>query len=708
MSSRVCLRSLLYGVAMMLFALQGHAASTPLPPLPLPDGPVHALYYSDGRLYLAGSFTMVGGLTRSGLAAIDVATGTVDNSWTPDLTDGSGLAATGDVLLPSVDGKTLYVGGEFARVDNIDHDLIAAIDIDPTSTNYGTIASWDPQLSGTAVLALALAPSGSKLYVGGDFTASGNPALPRQNLAAVDTENAATLPWRPDPDGIVHDILPVADGSRVYVAGEFTTIGSSDGRAQRRALAALNPSNAAVQAWDASLTGTSVNRLVLSTDGGYLVIAGLFSQVGSDARVNLARLAVTTAGADSGWLADTDGPVYDLLQTEADTLFVAGDFATIQGAGRQNLAMLRSDSATLQAWDPQIGVSSVSPSVYSLADNTDNARLLVGGDYADIGSDSTYQNLAAYSIEPPVTVSSSSNGFSSPDPLTVTLDCTAQGGSACAYTYYTTDGSEPTAASATYVAPFLFNTTTTLKYFSVDGDGNREMVHSETYVIDVTAPHTTASPAAGTLNAATYVPIELLCSDGVGGSGCATTYYTVDGTAPTTASPVYTTPLDLPDGDTTIRYFSVDQAGNAESEGSVLYTVDRDLPTINVSHDSGNYEPPLDVTLVCDDGAGTGCDQIYLTTDGSNPTDPTDPVTPFTYTGPVTLTLNSASVLRIVVSDVAGNSGSSIVGIYTFTDPNAIHRNGSGAVGAGTLAVLLLLAAVRLRSRVNGGNGACR
>lgn len=702
-------RALLFTLMALLYMADVFAAAAPLAPLPVPDGPVNDVYVNQGRVYLTGNFSAVAGSpVGNGLAAIDVASGTLVSAWTPSLGDGAGGAGIGEVLLPSADGKTLYVGGRFATVDGVAHNLVAAINIDAGSAGYGQVSSWDPQLIGTAVLALDLSPAGTIVYAGGDFTAAGSPVLSRSNLAAFDSISAMTLPWAPEPDGLVKAVINAPDGSRVYVAGQFTTIGSSDGRDARSALAAVNPGNAAVQSWDAGVVGTSVNDMVLSSDAASLTIAGQFTAAGGQARANLARLDTTTGAVDPVWVVDSDGPVYALGQNSMGDLFVGGAFTTIQGqTGYNNLALLRADTLAVAPWQPQVGSTS-GGAVYSLSIDAGAEQLVVGGDYTDIGGAAGYQYLAAYSIAPPVTVSASTDGFASTMPLTVTLSCTAQSGGVCAATYLTTDGSQPTTVSPIYTAPLLITSTTTLKYFSVDADGNREAVHSETYTIDVAAPQTNLSPAQTILNAGTYTPVELLCDDGVDGSGCAATYYTVDDTTPTNASPVYSQPLELSDGNTTLRYFSVDNAGNAEAVGSRTYTVDRQLPTISVSPDSGNYLPPLDVTLICDDGTGSGCDQIYLTTDGSNPADPADPVTPFTYSGPIKLTLNSAAVLRIVATDVAGNSGASTVGIYTFTDPSPIKRHGSGTVDGGIVVLLAVLLLWRLHQRVNDENGACR
>ncbi|MHC4599767.1 MAG: chitobiase/beta-hexosaminidase C-terminal domain-containing protein, partial [Planctomycetota bacterium] len=54
--------------------------------------------------------------------------------------------------------------------------------------------------------------------------------------------------------------------------------------------------------------------------------------------------------------------------------------------------------------------------------------------------------------------------------------------------YYTTDGSDPTTASAVYASPLRFGLTTTLKFFAVDGAGNAEAIKTEVYTIPFLTP----------------------------------------------------------------------------------------------------------------------------------------------------------------------------------------------------------------------------
>jgi hypothetical protein len=94
-------------------------------------------------------------------------------------------------------------------------------------------------------------------------------------------------------------------------------------------------------------------------------------------------------------------------------------------------------------------------------------------------------------------------------------------------------------------------------------------------IVDAAPPVTSATPAAGLFDAA--VLVSLACADA--GSGCAATHYSVDGTEPTAASPVATAPIAI-GATTTIRFFSVDVAGNAEASRSLTYVVDTLTPAV--------------------------------------------------------------------------------------------------------------------------------
>ncbi|MGI9952784.1 PHB depolymerase family esterase [Moorellaceae bacterium AZ2] len=82
---------------------------------------------------------------------------------------------------------------------------------------------------------------------------------------------------------------------------------------------------------------------------------------------------------------------------------------------------------------------------------------------------------------------------------------------------------------------------------------------------DTTPPVTTASPRGG--NYVGPVTVSLSTNEP------ATTYYTTDGSTPTTSSPKYTGPITI-SSTTTLKFFSVDTAGNMEAVKSETYTID--------------------------------------------------------------------------------------------------------------------------------------
>jgi peptidoglycan/xylan/chitin deacetylase (PgdA/CDA1 family) len=152
-------------------------------------------------------------------------------------------------------------------------------------------------------------------------------------------------------------------------------------------------------------------------------------------------------------------------------------------------------------------------------------------------------------------------------------------GSGVASTHYTLDGSTPTLNSPTYTGQIPLTANTTVNYTSWDYAGNEGPVQSQVISIqeppDTTAPTTTISCNASPCQSTPYyqpVTVALTATD-PGGWGVANTYYTTDGTTPTTSSAVYTGPFTI-NGPTTVQFFSTDLAGHAEQVNTQQIQVD--------------------------------------------------------------------------------------------------------------------------------------
>ena len=245
--------------------------------------------------------------------------------------------------------------------------------------------------------------------------------------------------------------------------------------------------------------------------------------------------------------------------------------------------------------------------------------------------------------------------------VNVTLSAVDTGGAGVASIRYTTDGSTPTLASPAYTGAFSVPTTRTVKFFAVDRFGNAEAVRTQEIRVggaDVTAPTTTISCGGTACSTGWYrttpVQVALAATDNVGGSGVAATYYTTNGSAPTTSSTRYTAPFPV-SATTTVRFFSVDVAGRAEVAKSQLIRFDTVAPTSsitcnNTTCSTGLYSAPVQVALAATDNAGgSGVLRIHYTTNGSAPTT-SSPV----YTAPFTVT--QTTNVRFFAVDVAGNA----------------------------------------------------
>ena len=239
--------------------------------------------------------------------------------------------------------------------------------------------------------------------------------------------------------------------------------------------------------------------------------------------------------------------------------------------------------------------------------------------------------------------------------MTVSLTATdSAGGSGVDKTYYTTNGTTPTTASTVYTAPFTVASTSTVKFFSRDLAGNAEAVQSQLVQIDSVAPTTTIScNNAACTGFYKSVTISLTATDGTGGSGVDKTYYTTNGTTPTTASTVYTAPFTVA-STSTVKFFSRDLMGNSEAVKSQVVQIDTKAPTTTIKCNSAAcattaYPNSVSVSLASIDGSGgSGVSSTHYTTDGSDPT-----LSSPTYTTPFALT--SSATVKYRSWDTAGN-----------------------------------------------------
>jgi hypothetical protein len=173
------------------------------------------------------------------------------------------------------------------------------------------------------------------------------------------------------------------------------------------------------------------------------------------------------------------------------------------------------------------------------------------------------------------TVSPGTGTYTSAQSVTVTNQTSG------ASVYYTLDGSEPTQSSAPVAGSIPISTQTTLRAKAFRGSWTPGNNSASYYFNYGTLPTPTATPGGGSYTTDQTVTLAL-----PGGPGSAVVRYTLDGSTPSTGSPLYTAPLAI-SATTTVkaRAFHVDYTSGGTL--SATYTMSAATPTFTVA--AGDY-----------------------------------------------------------------------------------------------------------------------
>lgn len=231
-----------------------------------------------------------------------------------------------------------------------------------------SVASWNPGTNG-AVRALAM--RGTVLYVGGDFLSVGTSA--RNRIAAVDANTGAVSTWNPNANSSVRAL--VAGSSALYVGGQFTTIG---GQARNR-LALLSYVNGTADPAFNPNANSLVLTLTLDAPNNTLYVGGQFTSVDGQARNRIAAVNATT-GTATAWSPNANNQVF-AIAVDGGTVYVGGQFTTVGGQSRSRIAALDAGTALATAWNPN---ASSTVQAITLA----NGALYLGGDFLSVGGQS--------------------------------------------------------------------------------------------------------------------------------------------------------------------------------------------------------------------------------------------------------------------------------------------------------------------------------
>jgi hypothetical protein len=331
---------------------------------PNADNQINAIALSGSDIFLGGSFTSIGGQARNNIAKISASgTGNSDASWNPN--------ANNSVTSLTVDGSDLYAGGIFTQMNSQNRNRIAKL----STSGAGTVDPlWNPKIDYGIVSAIAF--SGTALYIGGSFTSIGGFDI--NSLARFSKiTGIADSTWNPNPNGNVW-CMTIADNA-IYIGGLFSQVNGIS----RNNIAKLSITTDLVD----PLWNPSANNQVyaLVNNGSDLFVGGTFTIIDGQPRNRLAKLSTTGTGlVDAIWnpnaYTSTGGAIRSLALSGSD-LYVGGVFTNIGGQARSNIAKLITTGAGSAdiTWNPNSNNT-----VYSLALSGD--ALFAAGLFTNIGA----------------------------------------------------------------------------------------------------------------------------------------------------------------------------------------------------------------------------------------------------------------------------------------------------------------------------------
>ncbi|NRD26727.1 PKD domain-containing protein [Frigoribacterium sp. VKM Ac-2836] len=324
-------------------------------PAPQIDGSVFTQVIVGNTVYAAGKFSKarpagaaagVNEVPRSYLLAYDITTGVLSTTFAPVI-DGQVKA-----LAASPDGKRLYIGGAFTKVNGVNKYRLAALD----PTTGALVTSWNP---GTNATVNAIAAVGPNVYIAGVFSSIGKDT--RSKAAAVTASNGTNLPWAPQvAGGDVLGLVASPDGSKIVLGGSFSSVnGSSQPGYGLAMLDSTSAANLPLQANDVVRNGggqAAIYSLSATANGFY----GSGYTFGGGGRLEGAFKS--TWNGDLAWVEDCHGDTYSVA-ANSTAVYVAGHphyCGNIGGQPQTNpwtfqRAMAFSDSATQTITNDPLG-----------------------------------------------------------------------------------------------------------------------------------------------------------------------------------------------------------------------------------------------------------------------------------------------------------------------------------------------------------------
>ncbi|HEX7862810.1 MAG TPA: hypothetical protein VF773_20930 [Verrucomicrobiae bacterium] len=363
---------LLFGVAFAFSQIVSHAASPLTNVIFGADGPVYAIHQAPGEVqnaavYVGGRFTRIGDIEARNAAMFSA------GRWHPIGTGSNVISGEVNAIAVAPNGRFIFLGGQFTIGTNIQH--LAAWD----GTNFVRVATVNDR-----VRALAGFYNGApQMVAAGDFNRVNGVQAFLVTATEIGGQLLANSNEQADlPDGNIHAIQ--VTGSGLIFGGSFTkhgnrTVGSAMILRDSGALGSSLLGEEGVEGLVTAIARDPANPR-------YFYLGGAFAHVTSQGRsepLTIGRWDTTEHRFNdlSGGMSAGDFPLVHTILAEGGQVYVGGRFEVAGQHWARNIAMW--DGATWYRSSAIFG-SGIDGAVHALAGGSQ--RLFIGGSFDSVDS----------------------------------------------------------------------------------------------------------------------------------------------------------------------------------------------------------------------------------------------------------------------------------------------------------------------------------
>ena len=275
-----------------------------------------------------------------------------------------------ETMIQQSDGKVV-MGGMFTyavanvnELGSVDRYGLARANPD------GTYDSFNPLLPGSQAWALQLLANGQILASGVFSSGTGSVT---NSIALLNADGSRVATFDPQGDTFASQLAVVA-GGKILMVGGFTWLQPYGAAVQttRNHVARLNANGSLDTVFNPNVNGV-VRSVAVQPADGMAIIGGFFTNVGSTARSNVARLNATTGAADTTFTAaaEVNSEVYCVALQPDGKILVGGTFNAGDG-----LVRLNADGSLDTAFNTATPAGG--RQVFTLA-LQENGKIMVGG-----------------------------------------------------------------------------------------------------------------------------------------------------------------------------------------------------------------------------------------------------------------------------------------------------------------------------------------